>query len=233
MALSAPRGRGKIRPPRKGLGGATFDFETNWAVLERAFHEIHTKNASALSFEELYRNAYNIVLRQKGAELYERVTGYEERWLDTQIRTHIVQQLTPALLVGDSSSLATSAEKRVAGEGFLRALKRAWEDHQLCMGMLTDVLMYMVRSGVSLWMTSYLRQTGPRLLYRLSQAFHLRKVYGRLSRPDPKSASPNRNAQRAHNIDSDHTRSDPDGSRWREDRSLPHQSQHLHARRSV
>lgn len=146
MATLATRGRGKIRPPRRGLGGNSFDFEANWTILERAFGEIHTKNASALSFEELYRNAYNIVLKQKGSELYHRVTEYEKTWLDQNVRRLIVQQLTPALLVaGAPSALATSAEKRVAGEGFLRALKLAWEDHQLCMGMLTDVLMYMVR----------------------------------------------------------------------------------------
>lgn len=36
-------------------------------------------------------------------------------------------------------------ERRADGEKFLRALKDAWEDHHLCMGMTTDVLMYMDR----------------------------------------------------------------------------------------
>ena len=35
-------------------------------------------------------------------------------------------------------------ERRVAGEKFLQALRSAWDDHQVCMGMITDVLMYMV-----------------------------------------------------------------------------------------
>ncbi|QIW98907.1 hypothetical protein AMS68_004425 [Peltaster fructicola] len=147
MASLATRNRGKIRPPKRGLNNADLDFESTWAVLERAFREIHTKNASALSFEELYRNAYKIVLKKKGEELYTQVIRFEERWLAEQVRSDIVKLLTPALLMSGmgSSTSATPAEQRVAGEMFLRALKQAWEDHQLCMGMLTDVLMYMDR----------------------------------------------------------------------------------------
>ena len=36
-------------------------------------------------------------------------------------------------------------ERRTAGERFLKTVKDAWQDHQLCMAMLADVLMYMVR----------------------------------------------------------------------------------------
>ena len=50
----------------QGLASADVDFDTTWGILERAFEEIHTKNASALSFEELYRNAYKIVLKKRG-----------------------------------------------------------------------------------------------------------------------------------------------------------------------
>ena len=135
----------KIRT--KGLGGADIDFDNTWNTLERAFREIHTKNASALSFEELYRNAYKIVLKKKGEELYNKVANFEAQWLADNVRTRIVRQLTAPLTLPDTTSgrtLVASAEKRVAGESFLRELKRAWEDHQVCMGMLTDVLMYMV-----------------------------------------------------------------------------------------
>ena len=37
----------------QGLASADVDFDTTWGILERAFQEIHTKNASALCFEEL------------------------------------------------------------------------------------------------------------------------------------------------------------------------------------
>ena len=39
-----------------------------------AIGEIHNKNASSLSFEELYRNAYNLVLHKHGDLLYAGVT---------------------------------------------------------------------------------------------------------------------------------------------------------------
>lgn len=122
------------------------DFETIWQTLEKAFVEIHTKNASALSFEELYRNAYKIVLKKKGDDLYNKVVQFEERWLGDNVRGRIVKQLSAPLKIIDGSgrSLASTSELRVSGEGFLKELRQAWEDHQVCMGMLTDVLMYMV-----------------------------------------------------------------------------------------
>lgn len=135
----------------QGLNSTDVDFESTWRILEGAFQEIHTKNASALSFEELYRNAYKIVLKKKGEELYNKVAQFEANWLGNNVRDRVVSQLTtPLLLLTDGSgrSLATSTERRVAGEGFLRTLKESWEDHQVCMGMLTDVLMYMVCSNL-------------------------------------------------------------------------------------
>lgn len=130
----------------QGLNGADVDFHTTWGILETAFREIHTKNASALSFEELYRNAYKVVLKKKGEELYNRVAHFEEQWLGTNVRSGIVKTLSAPLMLTDGAgrTLATTNERREAGEKFLKSLKQAWEDHQVCMGMLTDVLMYMV-----------------------------------------------------------------------------------------
>lgn len=47
-----------------------------FASLASAMDEIHNRNASTLSFEELYRNAYNLVLHKHGNLLYE---GISER----------------------------------------------------------------------------------------------------------------------------------------------------------
>lgn len=136
---------------KQGLQGADVDFETSWAILENAFREIHTKNASQLSFEELYRTAYKIVLKKKGAELYRNVANFEAQWLGQTVRPNVVRLLTtPLLLLSEETggrSLTGVAERRTAGENFLRELKQAWEDHGVCMGMLTDVLMYMVSEG--------------------------------------------------------------------------------------
>lgn len=130
----------------QGLASADVDFDTTWGILERAFQEIHTKNASALSFEELYRNAYKIVLKKRGDELYAKVADFENRWLGDHVRQKIVGLLTPGLISLDTTAhtLESTAERRTSGETFLKALKIAWDDHQVCMGMLTDVLMYMV-----------------------------------------------------------------------------------------
>lgn len=130
----------------KGLGNNdAVDFDSMWAVLSSSLREIHTKNASILSFEELYRNAYKLVLKKKGEPLYIRVKAFEEDWLANEIRPRILAALSASLLTRHGTTDTTSAtEKRAAGEVLLRALKQAWEDHNLCMNMTADVLMYMV-----------------------------------------------------------------------------------------
>jgi len=130
---------------RQGLHGDEVDFESTWCIIEAAFNEIHTKNASRLSYEELYRHAYRIVLKKKGEELYKKVKEFEKRWLSTAVRSGIQQLLSPNLLADSQSVGGTTAnERRVSGEKFLKGLKQAWGDHQVCMSMLADVLMYMV-----------------------------------------------------------------------------------------
>jgi cullin 3 len=130
----------------QGLHGDEIDFENTWTTIEAAFREIHTKNASKLSYEELYRHAYRIVLKKKGENLYEKVHEFERNWLSTEVRASISQLLSPNLLVDAQSTGGTTPnERRVAGEKFLKGLKQAWSDHQICTSMLADVLMYMVR----------------------------------------------------------------------------------------
>ena len=53
---------------RKGLHGDDLDFEERWKILSAAFRQIHTQNASTVSYEELYRHAYRIVLKKRGDE---------------------------------------------------------------------------------------------------------------------------------------------------------------------
>jgi cullin 3 len=133
----------------KGLTGRDeeVDFETTWQILSSALREIHTKNASKLKFEELYRNAYKLVLKKKGEDLYNRVKGLEEDWLSNEIRSRIQGFISPSLLMAGTrpQSGASANERLDAGERFLRALRAAWQDHELTMSMITDVMMYMVR----------------------------------------------------------------------------------------
>lgn len=144
--MIAGRGRQRIRPPRRGLHGDEVDFENIWVTIEAAFREIHTKNASRLSYEELYRHAYRIVLKKKGEQLYKNVHDFEKRWLSSEVRGDIQQLLSPNLLADTQTAAGTTSnERRVSGEKFLKGLKQAWGDHQICMSMLADVLMYMDR----------------------------------------------------------------------------------------
>lgn len=135
----------------QALNSEDVNFEAVWATLASSFREIHTKNASSLSFEELYRSAYVMVLKKKGELLYNRVQDFIREWLSRHVLPQVRYLLAGNLLVDAQLGLgATANERRIIGERFLKGLKQAWQDHQVCMRMLTDVLMYMV-SG-HLWL---------------------------------------------------------------------------------
>ena len=130
----------------QGLNKDEVDFDGTWKILSTAFREIHCKNASQLSFEELFRNAYKLVLKKRQEELYDNVVGLERNWLRDEVRSRIVSLVSPAMLVGiiGEAPDTQANERRTAGERFMRSLKDAFADQQLCIGMITDVLMYMV-----------------------------------------------------------------------------------------
>ncbi|KIW10830.1 hypothetical protein PV08_10129 [Exophiala spinifera] len=140
------RGRaGKIRAPRRGLNQGDVDFESTWNTIATAFTQIFGKSASGLSFEELFRQCYKLVLKKKADLLYDRVIKLEQVWLRENIRTKILSLVNPSITVGlvDQTTVGDSNERRIAGERFARALKDAFNHHTLSMGMITDVMMYM------------------------------------------------------------------------------------------
>ena len=96
-----------------------------WQTLHDAIHEIHRQNASGLSFEELYRNAYNMVLHKFGDKLYNGLSDTITRHLQSV-----------AIQVADAND-----------ECFLPDLKDKWDKHKLSSIMIRDILMYMVRFG--------------------------------------------------------------------------------------
>lgn len=118
-----------------------------WDVLRSALREIHEKNASKLSFEQLYRASYKIVLKKQGDRLYDRVKEFEEQWFGSQVMPDISKLVTNNLvnIVVGGTSGTTANERRLTGEEFLKGLKASWEDHITVMNMTTDVLMYMDR----------------------------------------------------------------------------------------
>ena len=46
---------------------------SHWETIREAIYKIHSKQASQLSYEELYRTAYNLVLHKHGELLYNNV----------------------------------------------------------------------------------------------------------------------------------------------------------------
>ncbi|KAK2591251.1 hypothetical protein QQS21_011059 [Conoideocrella luteorostrata] len=136
MKYSQPNGSGE---------GA--DFEDCWNMLREALRDIHNKSCGRLSFEELYRAAYKIVLKKKGEVLYERVKQFEEQWFADHVIPKIEVLVTKSLInVGVDKSLSSSVnERRQTGEKFLKGLRDTWEDHNMSMNMTADILMYLDR----------------------------------------------------------------------------------------
>jgi len=151
-ASSSTFGVRKTNTMLKGLVNASndIDFEETWSIVSSSLREMHTRNASKLSFEAIYRHAYKIVLKKKGEIFYERLQKFESDWLSDQVRAGLMSLLSPSLLhdaqSGDSAT--TANERRSAGEKFLKGLKDQWEHHQTVMNMATDVFMYLVCSLV-------------------------------------------------------------------------------------
>lgn len=121
-------------------------------MLKEALHDIHMKNCSRLSFEELYRASYKIVLKKKGEFLYERVKEFEEQWFNEHVIPKIETLVTKNLInIGVDRSSSTSVnERRQTGEKFLKGLRDTWADHNTSMNMTADILMYLDRGYTQL-----------------------------------------------------------------------------------
>jgi cullin 3 len=107
---------------------------------------INTKEYASLEYEDIYRLAYKIVLMMRAPDLYEKVKQLEQHWLQTSVQTIVRDSISASLIRAQKSTDAQdqSSERREEGEKFLTALKVAWEDYQFGMGMVADVLLYMV-----------------------------------------------------------------------------------------
>lgn len=60
-----------------------------WTLLKNAIQEIQKKNNSGLSFEELYRNAYTMVLHKHGERLYTGLRDVVRDHLVTKVRVPV------------------------------------------------------------------------------------------------------------------------------------------------
>lgn len=65
-----------------------------WALLKNAIQEIQKKNNSGLSFEELYRNAYTMVLHKHGERLYSGLKEVVTNHLETKVSIVLMKYLS-------------------------------------------------------------------------------------------------------------------------------------------
>ena len=77
--------------------------------------EIQRKNNSGLSFEELYRNSYTMVLHKHGERLYSGLKEVVTAHLDSRVRNDVLDSLNNNLL---------------------QTLNAAWSDHTTSMVMI-------------------------------------------------------------------------------------------------
>lgn len=153
-------------------------------VIERAMTEIYNRNASQLSFEELYRNAYNLVLHKHGGLLYDGVVDKMTRHLRTVVDRLLgntggggkggYEDGESALSFATSASEAmedgigasNQASSSSSSPALVTSVAEAWKEHVLTLVMIRDILMYMDRT--------YVLQAKRRSVYDLG--LHLWKI---------------------------------------------------------
>jgi cullin 3 len=146
----------KIEPFRHPLKLDPDYPEKTWKLLENAIHEINNDNSSGLSFEELHRNAYNMVVNKYGPRLY---NGLKET---TEI--HLAK-------IADQIELLN-------GEAMLKSLEHEYERHKKSFSIIREIFMHLDKAnakqrqfksvhelGLELWRISVIRR--PVILERL------------------------------------------------------------------
>ncbi len=98
------------------------DADEKWKKIEEAIHQIYNQNASSLSFQTLYTSAYHIVLNKFGDVLYDGVQNTFRNYIEG-VRETIM---------------------KVVDSMFLHDLLQQWTKHRTAVGMVRDILMYLV-----------------------------------------------------------------------------------------
>jgi hypothetical protein len=195
-------------------------------VLAQSLREIHHKNASALSFEALYRNAYKLVLKKYGDRLYNQVGQLVTEHLQ-YVAVRDVKPLVPSAVV--TGTVGSAIEKRNGGSKFLEQLKAVWEDHQLCMSMITDVLMYMVSYTTKPLCPLLIATPEPRILYRSQATYNICDWNGPIQRAYFTKLA----IQNWHRTQQSHSRSDTNGTRRRHYQPWANQVMCTHVGKSI
>ncbi|KAG0037030.1 Cullin-3 [Podila clonocystis] len=127
--------RGKIRPPAKKAATESL-FDTSWPELASAMTTIQQQKANTLSFEEVYRLGYNMVIHKYGEKLY---LGIQDL-IDKHLKTEAEAKIVPVLGIADASP--------AEGVELLKAIQRVWMHHITCMKMIKDILVHLDKNYV-------------------------------------------------------------------------------------
>ncbi|KAJ1971526.1 hypothetical protein H4R35_005211 [Dimargaris xerosporica] len=149
MSFISRKPKAKIRPP-KSRSSVQNAVQEGWQRLARAIQEIYRRNASQLSYEEVYRSAYTMVVHGKGEQLYQGIQGLIAEHLESRIKSQLLGH-TPtipmemALPSATSSLPKASLSTPAAISHILLAIEDIWTEHLTCLLLFKDILMYMDR----------------------------------------------------------------------------------------
>ncbi|KAJ2786326.1 hypothetical protein GGI15_001609 [Coemansia interrupta] len=130
MSYANKRPGGRIMPARRLTPHV--DPEKQFEKISQAIEEIYKHNASQLSFEELYRTAYGLVLSKNGPMLYSGV----KQVLESHLKDRMYQDIYPH--IDAAGGRPTSG----ACEALLASVRLLWSEHVTAMLVIKDVLMY-------------------------------------------------------------------------------------------
>ncbi|KAI8992081.1 Cullin [Mycotypha africana] len=131
--------KGRIRPVKR-MPTHTQEYDEGFEILSNAMMVIFKKQARELSYELLYRTAYNLTIRQFGERLYHDV----EKVIATYLETIAEQQVVPAF-TNTASADEFIASNATADEGalFLNTIKKVWDDYTAAIDLILQVLYYL------------------------------------------------------------------------------------------
>ncbi|KAG5436949.1 hypothetical protein PCANB_001359 [Pneumocystis canis] len=138
--MNNPKSRIKV-PKKLEKQASEYDWNISWSILSQAIREIYKKNVSILSFEELYRNVYTIVLHKQGDRLYDEVKSLIQGHLEN-ISNFNIQPVYKKIKTLNQINI-TNNEAIESGTYYLRTLKNVWDEYIQCTNIISHIMGYM------------------------------------------------------------------------------------------
>lgn len=143
----------KIRPPKRNLLDQV-DTEKAWEILINSIKEImysmtHSPTSSnsvtsRLSFEQLYRNCYHIVLRKQGEKLYNEVNSIFVEFLKVR-NIELLKFVQKEYGNGLGNDTIDINFIKGYNSAIMDKMILECENYSLCLSMVSDILMYLDR----------------------------------------------------------------------------------------